>query len=453
VSAAIRVLTGARAGLVLPLPNDAIVGRRSDADLQFDPERDLEVSARHALILYENGRWYVRDLGSRNGTWLNGERVRQAELRHGDRLTFGWQGPETEFLVTADAADGSVAATRASAAVSAGTRGTHAIRIQNVKLRRAVTLLSVTVLVLSGTLIVLSRRSNSLREQERAALLARIDTLLAAGESAVLALAGQREELAAALRASQEDVRRVRDQIARTPSRSDTAGDEGLRRELQTAMAALERQQLAASLDYTRIENESRRAIAVIWVETAAGTILTGTAFAIRPDASLVTSRHLVRDEQDRPPRRLAIQFADSDQVWPARVLAVSATADLAVVKVDNITSSVPTVRALNARVDTIQPGLPVALIGYPLGGETWPQDLRTGRVARPLGSVGVIMAANSDAFEIQGYGAAGASGSPVFDANGEVIGILMGGRQAGRAPRLVAVSVSRLSALLEPLR
>jgi S1-C subfamily serine protease len=438
--------------MVKALPRDAIVGRRSDADVQFDPDRDLEVSTRHALILYENGRWYVRDLGSRNGTWVNGERVRQTELRNGDRLMFGWQGPEAEFHVTDELpAASEVAATRGSARESAAaSTGTHAVRVQNIKLRRAVTLLSITVLVLSATMVVLSRRANSLREQERAALLARIDTLLAAGETAVQALAGQREELAAALRASQEDVRRVRDQIARAPSRSDTASDEGLRRQLQTAMAALERQQLAASLDFARIERESRRAVAVIWVENAAGTIMTGTAFAIRPDATLATSRHLVRDDQGRPARRLAIQFADSDQVWPARVLSVSATADLAVVKVDNIVGTVPTVRGLNARADTLLAGLPVALIGFPLGGETWPQDARTGRVARPLGSVGVITAASTEAIEIQGYGAAGASGSPVFDANGEVIAVLMGGRRTGGAPILSAVSATRLSALLE---
>ena len=112
------------------MPRDAIVGRRADADLQFDPERDLEVSARHALILYENGRWFVRDLGSRNGTYVNGERVRQAELRHGDRLMFGWQGPEAEFLAAGEGASAKEPATRGSTA--APSTGTHAVRVQSV---------------------------------------------------------------------------------------------------------------------------------------------------------------------------------------------------------------------------------------------------------------------------------------------------------------------------------
>jgi S1-C subfamily serine protease len=217
-------------------------------------------------------------------------------------------------------------------------------------------------------------------------------------------------------------------------------------------MAALERQQLAASLDFERIERDSRRAVAVLWVESATGTVMTGTAFAVRPDATLVTSRHLVRDDRGRPARRLAIQFSDSDQVWPARILTVSQNADVAIIKVDNIAGAAPVVRSINLQADTLQAGSPVALIGFPLGGETWPQDARTGRLARPLGSVGVLLQQAEDAIEIQGYGAAGASGSPIFDARGEVIAVLMGGRQNGTLPQLSAVPITRVLALLERL-
>jgi S1-C subfamily serine protease len=451
LSAALHVLTGARAGLVVALPRDAIVGRRTDADLQFDAERDLEVSARHALIACENGRWFVRDLGSRNGTYVNGDRIREAELRSGDRIMFGWHGPTAEFRLTdAPAAAQDPGTTRSTPVVHAS--GTQQVRAQNVRLRQAVTMLSIALIVLSGAMVLLSRRASELREQERAALLARIDTLLAAGDSAVQALAGQREELANALRQSQDDVRRVRDEIARATTTEDTTGVPDLRRQLQAAMAALERQQLAASLDFERIERDSRRAVAVLWVESATGTVMTGTAFAVRPDATLVTSRHLVRDDRGRPARRLAIQFSDSDQVWPARILTVSQNADVAIIKVDNIAGAAPVVRSLNLQADTLHAGSPVALIGFPLGGETWPQDARTGRLARPLGSVGVLLHQAEDAIEIQGYGAAGASGSPIFDARGEVIAVLMGGRQNGTLPQLSAVPITSVLALLERL-
>jgi pSer/pThr/pTyr-binding forkhead associated (FHA) protein len=47
------------------------------------------VSRRHAELRAEDGRWIVRDLGSSNGTWVNGRRVMEAEVRPGDVLHLG----------------------------------------------------------------------------------------------------------------------------------------------------------------------------------------------------------------------------------------------------------------------------------------------------------------------------------------------------------------------------
>lgn len=62
-----------------------VVGRR-DADLRL---ADATVSARHFEIESIGDEFFVRDLGSRNGTWLNGHRIRYAELRAGDALRAG----------------------------------------------------------------------------------------------------------------------------------------------------------------------------------------------------------------------------------------------------------------------------------------------------------------------------------------------------------------------------
>src|SRR5690242_19324845 len=48
------------------------LGRRSDNDVVIHSDR---ASRHHARIASEAGRWYVSDLGSMNGTYLNGERV------------------------------------------------------------------------------------------------------------------------------------------------------------------------------------------------------------------------------------------------------------------------------------------------------------------------------------------------------------------------------------------
>jgi pSer/pThr/pTyr-binding forkhead associated (FHA) protein len=50
---------------------------------------DDTVSRRHAELWLVDGRWHVRDLGSSNGTYLNGRRVVEAEVIAGDDLTLG----------------------------------------------------------------------------------------------------------------------------------------------------------------------------------------------------------------------------------------------------------------------------------------------------------------------------------------------------------------------------
>jgi len=63
------------------------VGRLSDNDVQLD---EGSVSSRHAEIVVDDGAAVLRDLGSTNGTFLNGEQVvGEASLREGDEIYFG----------------------------------------------------------------------------------------------------------------------------------------------------------------------------------------------------------------------------------------------------------------------------------------------------------------------------------------------------------------------------
>lgn len=66
-------------------------GHFVDVDLSFFPY-GRQVSRRHAIIRYHNGSFIIQDLGSRNGTWLNGHRLpvkAKHLLRPGDRVSFG----------------------------------------------------------------------------------------------------------------------------------------------------------------------------------------------------------------------------------------------------------------------------------------------------------------------------------------------------------------------------
>jgi len=62
------------------------VGRKIDRDLVIP---DPRVSREHASIVSENGEFFIVDLGSKHGTYVNGERVDRRKLQRNDRLEFG----------------------------------------------------------------------------------------------------------------------------------------------------------------------------------------------------------------------------------------------------------------------------------------------------------------------------------------------------------------------------
>lgn len=91
----LRQTKGADSGRELEFNQDLIrIGRMPDSDVNFDPEVDLDASGRHAEIRSENGRYILIDAGSRNGTWLNGQRVKHAALRTDDEIELGRGGPK-----------------------------------------------------------------------------------------------------------------------------------------------------------------------------------------------------------------------------------------------------------------------------------------------------------------------------------------------------------------------
>jgi hypothetical protein len=76
----------ARFGERVELPEHLAIGRGSTSDLVLD---DAFVSGRHASVEYEREGLVLSDLGSTNGTFVNGRRVTRATVRPGDELTIG----------------------------------------------------------------------------------------------------------------------------------------------------------------------------------------------------------------------------------------------------------------------------------------------------------------------------------------------------------------------------
>jgi pSer/pThr/pTyr-binding forkhead associated (FHA) protein len=86
-----------------PLRQDLTIGRGARNDIKLTSRT---VSREHALLKFEEGRWYIEDRGSANGTFLNDTRVAFGvahPLRHGDRirvgsetLVFSWPAEESD---------------------------------------------------------------------------------------------------------------------------------------------------------------------------------------------------------------------------------------------------------------------------------------------------------------------------------------------------------------------
>lgn len=85
---ALRFISGKYQGGEYPLAEgqEIVIGRSSELDMVLVEEM---VSRKHARIALSDGTISIEDLGSTNGTFVNGEKVQQGTLREGDRVLIG----------------------------------------------------------------------------------------------------------------------------------------------------------------------------------------------------------------------------------------------------------------------------------------------------------------------------------------------------------------------------
>ena len=82
---ALRAVSGTLFGRSFPLQASLSIGRAEDAGLRIPLD---SISRQHARLTPAGNEVLVEDLGSANGTWINGKRVTRASAAHGDEISF-----------------------------------------------------------------------------------------------------------------------------------------------------------------------------------------------------------------------------------------------------------------------------------------------------------------------------------------------------------------------------
>ena len=483
------------------------LGRGRECEVQPVESNDTTVSRVHAeLTVGAGGGLVVRDAESKNGTYLNGERIaKPMPIRLGDKIMLGQGGPVLliEGMGTAPqkavprpqaGAGGGVgigqktvigmignALAKAKDERKRGGRGTTAFmkavreevgKEARGKIRWLTGFVVVLVILLGGGVYgvywLLSRQvehteralrtaeDSSRAEGERlrhelaaaraaAAPASDVETLrvqLAAAESRTTQLQAALDRAQQALgqqlaagearrEEAQRDVQRMRDQLAAAERR---APSQGLIDSLRRSVTAAEAQ--AASLDakmrairgtdFAGLAQQNQGAVGLITVSFA-GDRYDGTGFVITPDGYMLTNWHVVADSAHAEPDTVWVTMADQASGRYADVVATSRERDVALIKVRGYQGSYLT--AIDWAGTRARQGEPAALIGYPAG-SGFARD-RTS-IVRTSMTAGILSRVTADLIQFDGMTTGGSSGSPVFNADGDVISVHRAGLRQG---------------------
>jgi len=440
---------------------EIVIGRAAACTIPLRTVADTIVSKRHTLVaIAEDGSATVSDLGSKNGTFVNGGQIGgTVPLALGDRLMLGWQGPllEVRALGPAVMAEGQGAAFQPEkqpgktfggmvqeargAAGGAGGTGAH-LFVQS--LARQMTHESTPtfrIAVVGGMLVLAAGAVIGYRAVSRRA--AESETRLATTEQA---LATQLRSENAARRQAEEEIARLRRELgaARASSVSRAVLDS-----LATRLRAAEARVAAATTgapaaDFSRVAVDNQAAVGLVVVRFGADSVM-GTGFVITPSGYMLTSRHVVQPPDHAGSRAIDVVMADTRTPLGADVVSVSSAADqdVAVLRIRNYRG--PAVRRIDWQGTGVSQGAPAALIGFPRGSEI---AFDSTGIARTAMFAGIIAKATAQSIQFGGGSVRGSSGSPMFNADGQVIGIHFGGLADG--PVLgFAVPMSRVRSWL----
>ncbi|HYK11158.1 MAG TPA: trypsin-like peptidase domain-containing protein [Gemmatimonadales bacterium] len=448
MKAQVKFLSGGRAGQVETIAKSYIgIGRHPLSDIRFDAERDLDASSRHAAIMVKGSDYILQDQQSKNGTFVNGNQITgDVVLSDGDVIKCGTDGPAFEFHILERDGNRPTPAEAAAARASADrvsipaqrARSSTAVRVamevakQTKSLRNTTKILFALLILVAAGFGGLQWWSGHQRDLEVATLIARADSLQAEEQHFQTQVKGLEDAYTQAVGES----RRLQQDLADARQNGDAATIARLRTQLDAAIDRQHSLNFAANVDYRAISNQNQDAIAILVVQYEDSTRFSGTAFAIDSQGTLVTNRHvMLGDDDTHRPTRIAVKFSGSKQWFQAKYVGAAPDADLAIVRAD-IKGGTPRIAGI-VRDRDLQRGDPVAIIGFPLGLDLPMDGSGLNVVAAPTLSVGTASKVISTLVQIDGYGAPGSSGSPIFNREGKLVAVLYGG-QAESGGRII---------------
>jgi S1-C subfamily serine protease len=246
-------------------------------------------------------------------------------------------------------------------------------------------------------------------------------------EALVRARDGLGRQLSAAeslRQATQRETERLRAELAE--SRSSGIGPaqiDSLRQAVQAAearAATLEAGVRAVrGADLARIAQANQAAVGLVSA-FAGDDIFDGSGFTITPSGYFVTNRHVV-EPGGRRADSVHVTMADQRTGYRSVVVAVESAdgPDLALLRLPKYVG--PYVARVDWDGTRAQQGEPAALIGFPAGVAAALDQSRTVRTSM---SAGIFSKVTADVIQFDGFTVGGSSGSPIFNANGEVVAV-----------------------------
>ena len=431
---------------------EVVMGRSAGCQIALRTVADTVVSKRHAKLTFVDAATVMlSDLGSRNGTYLNGSPVQaRTRVRPGDRIMLGWKGPLFEvrslgalampegegapyapddephrsfsgmLAVAGDEARGDAAGRKMRTGVFVKSMARQIARDASPGFRM---LVAVAFIAVIGAVALVWRQSQQRAAEaeqrlEQAQLrfteqLRHADSLQ---ERATAELAELRTELASARSSAVR--RELIDSL-------ETRVREAEQRAAQPAASAVAP---PATYDFTNVARENARAVGLVIVRFPGDSVM-GSGFAITPSGYFVTNRHVVQEE-GRPAgqRQVLVVMAETNVALPADVVSVSSAQnqDVAILRIRGYRG--PAVRSIDWLGRGAQQGAQAAMIGFPFGTSLAVDN--AGYIHSTL--FGGYIAQTGEWIRFAANTYAGVSGSPVFNADGQVIAVHFGAPREG---------------------